>query len=83
MLKWLIHKLHRHTWEGTHVNKWQHYTRERCNCGMIREFQYPRPDLPIDVAMDRKIVVRGMPWDQGMWVWSNGKVSAYRAKTTG
>lgn len=80
MFKWLINKLHRHTWEGTHVNKWHHYTRERCNCGLVREFEYPHPRLPIDVAMDRRIALRGMPWDQGIWVWSNGTVSAYRVR---
>jgi len=76
-LKRLLKAAHRHKWEVTHTNQWQHDTRQRCSCGLSREFQYPRPELPIGVAMKRKIRVVGMPWSRGLWVWSNRKVTPY------
>jgi len=30
---------HRHLWETTHVNKWQHPTRQACACGMTRSIE--------------------------------------------
>lgn len=58
---------HKHKWETTHVNKWQHAMRQRCKCGEVRRFQWK--------ADADKII--GMPWDKGEWVDSTGKVYRY------
>ena len=67
MFNWLTNKLHIHSWRTTHTNKWQHPTRQKCQCGLIREFEY----------YPEKEKRKGPLWKQGRWVWSNGEESKY------
>jgi len=67
MLDWVLNKLHSHSWSTTHVNKWQHPTRQKCQCGLTRDFEY----------YPNKDELKGMPWNLGRWVWSNGTESKY------
>jgi len=67
MFKWLKKKLHKHRWRTTHTNKWQHSTKQECGCGLNRCFEY----------YQNKDEIKGMPWNQGRWVWSNGEESKY------
>jgi len=67
MINWLKKKLHIHSWETTHANKWIHPTRQICNCSLVREFEY----------FSNKDELKGMPWNLGRWVWSNGEESKY------
>lgn len=60
-------KLHTHSWDTTHTNKWIHPTRQTCKCGLIREFEY----------YPKEMNLKGMPWKLGRWVWSNGEESKY------
>ena len=58
---------HKHKWKTTHTNQWLHPTRQECECGVVRTFEW-KPD---------KDEIIGMPWDKGEWVWSNGQKSEY------
>jgi len=57
---------HIHYWKTTHVNTWQHPTKQECKCGLTRSFEY------------KKHNVKGPLWKQGQWAWSDGTISEYR-----
>ncbi len=63
--KWVFR--HRHRWETTHTNRWMVATRQKCACGVTRSFEF-YPDRE-----ER----RGMPWEKGRWVWSDGTETAH------
>ena len=64
---WFNKVTHKHRWQTTHTNKWIHPTRQKCSCGLVRNFEY----------MPNADDIKGMPWDKGHWVWSNGLTSEY------
>lgn len=40
MFKWVKYLFrHRHNWQTTHVNRYQHPTRQMCKCGLVRDIE--------------------------------------------
>ena len=66
-IEWLKKTTHKHKWETTHTNKWIHPTRQKCRCGLIRNFEYK----------GNADSIKGMPWDKGHWVLSDGTINNY------
>lgn len=63
MINWIRNLFkHRHKWETTHTNRWQHPTRQKCRCGVVRNF----------VWKENADEIFGMPWDKGEWLDSEG-----------
>lgn len=67
MIRKLINFFHVHKWETTHTNQWYHPTRQRCRCGLSRQFKFK----------DGHEKMKCMSWDAGEWAWSNGNKSKY------
>lgn len=61
---------HRHHWETTHTNRWQHPTRQKCKCGVTRSCELkPNADE-----------INGMPWKKHNWVQSDGIIADYSSE---
>ena len=64
---------HKHRWNTTHTNRWQHATSQKCKCGEVRKFSYK---LNADE-------INGMPWDKGDWLYSDGTREDYSSSGKG
>ena len=67
IFKLIAKKCHIHRWSTTHTNRWQHPTAQTCSCNLTREFVYK----------ENADEIKGMPWDKGEWLWSDGTRSEY------